>query len=119
MIKSRYTQAKGLKKVHIKEMVLFAINYLPQLDQETLEQFLELVDVEDTYGYVSARELASKMQLMLRHIPEACPYSLQTLASLLDVQLQKPRSTAKLLKLGVFANDSTAKSFSQHKQYKL
>jgi len=115
MLKTRRSQARGLKKIHVKEMVLFAINYLPQLDQSTLEQFLDLINSEDSYGYISARELASKMQLMLRHIPDACPYSLQTLASLLDVQLQNPRAAAKLLKLGVFAPDAGEKKYSHLK----
>lgn len=109
MLKTRRSQARGLKKIHVQEMVLFAIEYLPQLDRPTLEHFLELLDLEEAYSYISARELASKMQLMMRHIPETCAYSLQTLAALLDVQLQNPRATAKLLKIGVFAPEAQKK----------
>lgn len=114
MLKPSRSQARGLKKLQVKEMVLFAIENLPQLDQPTLEQFLELIDSEDSYSYISAREMASKMQLMLRHIPDACPHSLRTLASLLDVQLKNPRATAKLLQLGVFS-DMTQDSYAAFK----
>ncbi|GEM_PF-1902364 len=102
--------ARGLKKIHVKDMILFAIRYLPQLDKLTLEKFLELVDAEEsTYGYVSAKELAGKMQLLLEHIPETCPHSLETMAALLDVQLQNPRATAKLLHMGIFIGETVQK----------
>ncbi len=107
MINTPRPQSKGLKKYQVQEMVLFAIKHLPQLDKQTLEQFAELVESEDSnYEYITAKELASKMQLMLRHIPDACPHSLRTLASLLDVQLQNPRAASKLLQIGVFAAGS-------------
>ncbi len=102
--------ARGLKKIYVKDMIFFAMRYLPQIDRLTLEKLLELVDAEDTYNYISAKELAGKMKLILEHIPEACPYSLETMAALLDVQLQNPRAAAKLLRMGIFVGESVQKN---------
>ena len=115
MLTTKNSHVKGLKQAQVKEMILFAMTYLPQLDQTTLNQFMQLIDDEDIYGYISARELANKMQLILKHIPNACHHSLETLAELLDVQLQNPKATAKLLQLGVFAGEMGGKKYAHSK----
>ena len=75
----------GLKKLQIKETVLFAINNIPDVDQATLEKFLESVNATGTFGSMSHEQIVTKMRLTLKYIPNACPHSFLILADLLEI----------------------------------
>ena len=79
----------AIKKLEIKETVLFAINHIPQVDQATLEKFLDLVNATGTFGAISHEQILAKMALTLKYIPDACPHSLLILADLLEMPKQK------------------------------
>jgi len=98
MRQNSQTTVNEFKKLHIKETVLFAIKYIPQLDQTTLEKFLELVNTTGTFGAVSRGELLHKMRLTLKYIPNACPHTLIVLAELLEVPMDEkwPNATASI-----------------------
>jgi hypothetical protein len=70
----------GVKKLYISETVFFAINNIPAVDRTTLEKFLELVNATGTFGVLSHEQILTKMRLMLRYIPNACPHSLDILS---------------------------------------
>ena len=76
-----------IKKLQVKETVLFAINNIPQVDRATLEKFLELVNATGTFGAISHEQLVTKMNLTMKYIPGACAYSLVVLADLLELQV--------------------------------
>lgn len=76
-----------ISKRQIADAVQFAMNTLPQLDTDTLEKFLRLVNVGGTHGSLSADALLRKMRLALRYVPNACPQSLLVLAELLELDL--------------------------------
>lgn len=80
----------AIKKLYVSEMVLFAINSIPEVDQTTLEKFLELVNATGTFGILSHEQILTKMRLTLRYIPNACPRSLQILAELLEISVHPP-----------------------------
>lgn len=77
--------AVEIKKLHVEATVNFAINYIPSIDEETLVKYLELVNVTGNFGSVSKEQLALKMLLIMRHIPNACEQSLRTLGELLEI----------------------------------
>jgi hypothetical protein len=76
---------KTIKKRHIEAVVLFAIDHIPQIDPDTLEKFLELINANGNFGSVSDQHLLRTMSLLTKHVPGACGYSLLTLAELLDI----------------------------------
>ncbi len=80
----------GIKKLHIKETVTFAINHVPEVESATLEKFLELINTTGTFGKISHNQILGRMQQTLKYIPNACPHSLMVVADLLDI----PRSTS-------------------------
>jgi hypothetical protein len=84
------TSANGIKKLHVKATVEFAINNIPGIDQDTLEKFLELVNATGNFGPISEAEIIEKMNLIMKYIPEACGRSLLTVAELLDIRFPKP-----------------------------
>ena len=92
-----------IKKLYLKETVLFAINSIPQVDRTTLEKFLELVNTTGTFGVISHDQIIAKMRLTLKYVPGACVQSLLILADLLEIQGQLfdqwPAGPAQLLDL--------------------
>lgn len=92
---------KKIKKRHIEAAVLFAIDHIPQVDSNTLEKFLELIDINGNFGSVSDRQLLRTMSLLVKHVPSACGYSLLTLAELLDVCVP----TQETYKLNIISED--------------
>jgi len=74
-----------IRKAHLKDTITFAINYIPQVDPQTLEAFLEMVYANGNYGDISHQQLLSKICLALKYIPNACANSLLILADLLGV----------------------------------
>ncbi len=76
---------REIKKRHIKETVLFAINHVPQADKTTLVQFLDLVNADGTFGAVTQDQVLTKMRLLLTYIPSASASSLRILAALLQI----------------------------------
>ena len=77
--------AGEIKKLHVEATVNFAISYIPSVDEETLVKYLELVNVTGNFGSVSKEQLALKMLLIMKHIPNACEQSLRTLGELLEI----------------------------------
>lgn len=75
-----------VKKLHLEEVVLFAINNIPQADSTTLKQFLELVSAGGTFGTISHEQIVRKMEQILRYVPGACVPSLLILLDLLEIE---------------------------------
>jgi len=90
------TPTDGIKKLHIKETVLFAINNIPQVDPTTLVQFLELVNANGSFGSMTPEQIGQKMRLVLKYIPKASTESLSVLADLLEIQVQLPNPPKRL-----------------------
>ena len=82
-----------IKKLHVKETVQFAINCIPGVDRKTLEMLLELINVDGTHGAISHLRLLSKMRLVLKHVPGACPRSMMILADLLEIPRRDLQAT--------------------------
>ncbi len=108
----RKREINGLTKTEVKEMVYFALDHLPQLDEITLEAFLERIKTNCPNRIISPRDLAKQMRLTRRFMPDACAYSLQILADLLDIQMKNPRATASFLALGVFASEKPSANYA-------
>ena len=78
-----------IKKLHIEATVMFAVNHIPNIDEDTLEKFLDLVNVSGNFGTISREQLVEKMALIQKYIPTTCEWSLQALSELLEVQYPK------------------------------
>jgi len=87
---------RTIKKLELKETVLFAINHIPQVNKATLEKFLELVNATGTFGAMSHEQILKKMALTLKYIPNACPQSLLILADLLEIPRQAGQPDLRL-----------------------
>jgi hypothetical protein len=83
-----------IKKLHVEATVMFAISHIPDVDEKTLETFLELVNVNGNFGTISQAQLTEKMKLLLKHVPNACEKSLFTLSELLSIHF--PRKEKEL-----------------------
>jgi len=81
-----------VKKLQVEEIVLFAINNIPDIDTTTLKQFLELVNAGGTFGSISHEQILKKMRMVLKYIPNACVSSLLILTDLLEIELSAPSS---------------------------
>ena len=79
-----------IKKLHLQEVVLFAINYIPQADTRTLKLFLELVNAGGTFGAISQEQILKKMQQVLRYVPDASVSSLLIVLDLLEIKSPQP-----------------------------
>jgi hypothetical protein len=99
----RRKPSSGLSKYEVRKMVTFALNHLPQLDENTLESFMDRINANYGTGRIKPHELASQIQRTGRFYSQACPYTLQVLADLIDVQLKNPNATTEFLRMGVFA----------------
>lgn len=80
------TSVNGIKKLYLEEMVLFAVNNIPQVDPATLEHFLELVNVDGNFGTISHEQILRKMRQVLKYIPDACGQSFLILMDLLEIK---------------------------------
>jgi DNA polymerase III epsilon subunit-like protein len=76
-----------IDKRHLEATVFFAINNISQVDEATLERFLELVNTTGNFGSISEKQLVHKMDLLKKHVPDTCEYSLRALAELLGIHL--------------------------------
>ena len=74
-----------IQKRHVAAAVNFAIEYLPQADEPTLEKFLALVNISGSFGSISREQLHQKMGLLIKLMPDVCCYSLLVLIDLLGV----------------------------------
>jgi hypothetical protein len=93
-----------VKKLQVEEMVLFAINHIPQADTVTLKRFLELVNTGGTFGVISHEQILRKMALVLKYIPDASVPSLLILMDLLEI---KPARQLALQAGQLDSSDST------------
>lgn len=74
-----------IRKLFIEETALFAINNLPQVNQKTLEQFVDLVNATGNYGTISHEQYLTKMNLAMKYLVQPCSDSLLILADLLEI----------------------------------
>ena len=109
---SRKRKTIALTKTEVQKMVTFAMNHLPQLDNQTLEAFLARVNTNCKSTSITARDLATQLNSTRRYVPSACPHSLQVLADLLDIQMKNPKATTELLKMGVFAAEPKPRQYA-------
>lgn len=77
---------KEIKKLKLEEVVLFAINHVPQADPTTLKQFLELVNAGGTFGTITHEEILKAMRQVLKYVPQASIRSFMILVDLLEIQ---------------------------------
>jgi hypothetical protein len=87
-MKGEVAMENTIKKIEVKETILFAINHIPQVDKPTLEKFLELMNATGTFGTMTHEQLLRKMALTLKYVPDACPQSLLILVDLLEIPKQ-------------------------------
>lgn len=87
MNRTALTNGQEFHKRHVASAVMFAIHYIPQVDEKTLEAFLELVNINGNFDNITERQLIGKMALLMRLVPNVCQASLLTLAELLGVSL--------------------------------
>jgi hypothetical protein len=80
------TQPNQIKKVRLKEVVLFTLNHIPQADATTLKQFLELANAGGTFGTISHSQILKKMRQVLKYVPGASAGSLLILLDLLEIE---------------------------------
>ena len=86
-MRSNANPTNEIKKLHVEQMVLFAINNIPEADSTTLQRFLELVNAGGTFGTISHRQIIKKMHVVLKYIPGACVHSLLILTDLLEIEV--------------------------------
>lgn len=86
---SQTAPVNEIKKLHVEATVMFAVSHIPNVDERTLETFLELVNVNGNFGTISQTQLTEKMNLILKHVPNACEKSLYTLSELLAIHFPK------------------------------
>ena len=85
MNSSRITPVRTIKKLHIETAAIFAINNIPGVDEDTLQKFVELINVTGNFGAICEVELLEKMRFFRKYIPKACGYSLYVLTELLEI----------------------------------
>ena len=85
MSNSMMVPGRKIDKRHIEASVLFAINHIPKVDEQTLATFLELVNLSGNFGSISDQQLIHKMALLTKLVPNVCQDSLLALAQLLDI----------------------------------
>ncbi|MBN1220119.1 MAG: hypothetical protein JXM69_14420 [Anaerolineae bacterium] len=93
------TPVRTIKKLYVGTTVEFAINNIPDVDQDTLEKFLELVNATGNFGPISEGEIIEKMNLIMKYIPGACARSLLTIIELLDIRFPRPPVTNQIARL--------------------
>ena len=86
MMSSTATPTNEIKKLHLEAVVSFASCNIPEVDAETLGQFLELVNADGTFGKISHEQILKKMHMVVKYIPDACPHSLMVLIDLLEIK---------------------------------
>ena len=96
-----------IDKRQVEAAVLFAIKHVPHVDEATLEQFLELVNITGNFGQISDRQILRAMTLLTRLVPDVCTYSLATLVELLDIHA----SWSFKYELDVFTEEISQKCF--------
>jgi hypothetical protein len=99
MNEAKIAPANEIKKLHVKATVEFAIDNIPDVDQNTLEKFLELVNATGNFGPISEDEIIEKMNLIMKYIPGASGRSLLTVAELLDIRFPKPTTNNRKLRV--------------------
>ncbi len=82
---SKLATRHTIQKRYVETTVYFAINHIPQVDEATLERFLELVNATGNFGTITDQELLQKMGLLKKYVPETCEESLLILAELLGI----------------------------------
>ena len=87
---------QAINKQHIEATVQFAVNYIPQIDEDTLSKLVDLVHITGNFNTISQQQLLRKMNLMMHYIPGTCKYSLVTLIELLEICGQKPSDCTAL-----------------------
>jgi hypothetical protein len=79
------TNSVEIRKLHLQSTVSFAIEHVPTVHRATLEQLMALVYTDGSHGSISHQQLLSKMRLVLKYLPDACPRSLIILIDLLEL----------------------------------
>ena len=110
---SRKRKTAALTKTEVQKMIIFALSHLPQLDKSTLENFLARVNANCNSTSITPRDLATQIQRTRRYFPNACVYSLQVVADLLDVQMKNPKATTEFLNMGVFAAEQKSPRYAR------
>ncbi len=79
-----------ISKQHVEAAVQFAVNYIPQIDEVTLNKLVDLVHITGNFNDISQQQLLRKINLMIYLIPGTCKYSLITLIELLEICIHQP-----------------------------
>ncbi len=100
------SQSGEIKKLKLEEVVLFAINNIPQVDPTTLKQLLELTNAGGTFGTISYEQILKKMRQVLKYVPGACVSSLVILTDLLEIEPSDNLLTLSAPQAGWFRSDN-------------
>lgn len=92
---------KPISKLQIEQTVFFVISHVPNVDSTTLDKFLALINAEKRHVSWGYKELIYKVQLVLKYVPDACPYSLKVLLDLLEAKESKPKKNVTLTKMAL------------------
>jgi len=73
--------------LYVKQIILFALDNIPQADENTLKNFLQLVNATGSFNSLSHKEILHRMDIVLKYVPDTCPHSFAILVELLDIPL--------------------------------
>lgn len=94
--------AMKIQKQDIRDAALFALECIPQVNEPTLEGFIELLYASGDTHRVTVQEVVLKMQDILYYSPEACPRSLMVVADLVGISLSEEGILHRPLAAGRF-----------------
>ena len=77
----------NIDKRHIKAMAIFAIEYIPHVDEATLTKLVDLINITGNFNAISDRQLLRKMSLLISLVPGTCRHTLLTLIELLGINV--------------------------------
>lgn len=79
------TRTRKIDKQHVAEVILYAINQVPNTDERTLQTLLELVKATGRSDWITDQQLLERMKSMVKYAPGTCGDSLLTVIELLDI----------------------------------
>ena len=97
MNNSAQSALNSFKKVHIEATVNFAISHIPNADKDTLEKYLELVNIQGNFGSIGEDELLEKMDKLRKYVPDVCEVSLIAVSDLLGIRFPVQTENNKIV----------------------
>ena len=60
MSNKNLSTVRSIKKLHIESAAMFAIENIPEADEDTLQKFVDLINVTGNFGAICESELLEK-----------------------------------------------------------